>query len=143
MDGVGVSASDKQGLYRCCAGDHPFLILMPRLSLVMVLAATNFPWEIDEALVRRLEKRIHIPLPEADARKARAMGQRDCATHSINACCVPRCFMQTMFDLNMRSIKLGDDVNSDLLASKTDGKLRCVSCRCSLLYACNGRLFGR
>ena len=49
-------------------------------KMVMVLAATNFPWDIDEALRRRLEKRIYIPLPTLEGREA-LLKVKDSARH--------------------------------------------------------------
>jgi SpoVK/Ycf46/Vps4 family AAA+-type ATPase len=38
-------------------------------SRVLVLAATNMPWDIDEAARRRFVRRQYIPLPEDEVRK--------------------------------------------------------------------------
>nr|VZI10658.1 unnamed protein product [Spirometra erinaceieuropaei] len=63
---------------------------------VMVLAATNFPWDIDEALRRRLEKRIYIPLPSLSGRLA-------------------------LLHINLREVPLDEDVQFEKIAEQLDG----------------------
>jgi katanin p60 ATPase-containing subunit A1 len=69
MDGVGVDTS----------------------KFVMVLGATNHPWDIDEAMRRRFEKRIYIPLPVHEERVA-------------------------LFHILTRDVKLDDDVDFEVLS---------------------------
>jgi len=63
---------------------------------IMVLAATNRPWDLDEAMIRRLEKRIYIPLPEDYGRKK-------------------------LFEINSKNIKVDEKINWDKLVSKSKG----------------------
>uniref|UniRef100_A0A671M0L4 Katanin p60 ATPase-containing subunit A1 n=1 Tax=Sinocyclocheilus anshuiensis TaxID=1608454 RepID=A0A671M0L4_9TELE len=65
-------------------------------KMVMVLAATNFPWDIDEALRRRLEKRIYIPLPTAQGRAE-------------------------LLKINLREVEVASDVDLTLIAEKIEG----------------------
>ncbi|NWX63986.1 KATL1 protein, partial [Promerops cafer] len=65
-------------------------------KMVMVLSATNFPWDIDEALRRRLEKRIYIPLPTAKGRAE-------------------------LLKINLREVELDPDISLEEIAEKIEG----------------------
>ena len=62
----------------------------------MVLAATNRPQDLDEAIRRRLEKRVYIPLPDKVSREA-------------------------LFRINLKSEKLSDDIDFKKLVADTEG----------------------
>jgi vacuolar protein-sorting-associated protein 4 len=71
----------------------------PDESLTVVLAATNRPWNLDSAMLRRFEKRILVPLPDPVARKE-------------------------VLEITIRNIpnfKLADDVDKAELAKLTEG----------------------
>lgn len=63
---------------------------------VLVLATTNCPWDLDEAMRRRLEKRIFIPMPDFEAR------------HALLTIC-------------LRGISVAEDMNIDQLCEITEG----------------------
>ncbi len=55
---------------------------------MFILAATNRPWDLDEAILRRLSKRIYIPLPDEVSRRK-------------------------LFELKFKDIQLDENINWD------------------------------
>lgn len=66
-------------------------------SSVYVVGATNKPWALDEAFIRRFQKRIYVPPPNIDARLE-------------------------MFQIYSRNIALTNDVDFTELARLTEGR---------------------
>ena len=62
----------------------------------MVLAATNRPQDLDEAIRRRLEKRVYIPLPDRVSR-------------------------ESLFHINLKGIELANGIDFKRLVQMTDG----------------------
>ena len=65
-------------------------------KIVTVMAATNRPWDLDDALRRRFEKRVYIPLPNEKGRLQ-------------------------LFNLNLKKIEVDKNINYDKLVKLTDG----------------------
>ena len=61
---------------------------------VIVLATTNRPWDLDEALLRRLEKRVYVAMPTDQAR--------------VN-----------MFEKHLKDCKIAEDIDYEEFASMT------------------------
>lgn len=62
----------------------------------MVLAATNHPWDIDEAFRRRFEKRVFISLPNDETRSA-------------------------LLQLCLKDVNVSADLDTNLIAEELDG----------------------
>ncbi len=54
-------------------------------SFIMTLAATNVPWELDQAILSRFEKRIYIGLPDQQTRESIIKIQTTGKGYSLNA----------------------------------------------------------
>jgi len=50
---------------------------------ILVLGATNLPWKLDSAFIRRFTKKIYIPLPPAYARKQMFVKSMKCLEHDL------------------------------------------------------------
>ncbi|CAG4916688.1 unnamed protein product [Colias eurytheme] len=90
-------------------------------KVVMVLAATNHPWDIDEAFRRRFEKRIYVGLPDESTRVK-------------------------LLKLCLRDVVLSNEVDLSELAAKLDGYSGsdiCNLCRDAAMMTMRRKIAGK
>lgn len=89
MDGINTTSSSEEGTDS--NSQQP-----EKPKIVMVMGATNRPWDLDEALRRRFEKRVYIPLPNEKGR-------------------------EELFKINLKNIKIDENINFEKLIATTAG----------------------
>ncbi|KAL9986656.1 hypothetical protein ACROYT_G000828 [Oculina patagonica] len=103
--GTGGGGSEHEGSKRM---KTELLVQMDGLArsddLVFLLAASNLPWELDHAMLRRLEKRILVDLPSLEAREAMLKQYLPPVIHSVEG-----------------SIEIKSQIDYEELAKRTEG----------------------
>ena len=96
MDGISSAQANKDNNTSSTTTSSDKSDTQSKPKNVMVLAATNHPWDLDDALRRRFEKRVYVPLPNKEGRLQ-------------------------MFKINLKGVSVSKDVNFDELVKLTEG----------------------
>lgn len=96
---------------------HPSIHSNNESKIIMVLAATNHPWDIDEAFRRRFEKRIYIGLPNGMCHTT----TRIKISIYIIICHFTEETRSALLDLCLKGVHLSSNLDTNQIADKLAG----------------------